>query len=110
MTAGHGHELRLEMPLRQPRRDAAPGPACEVREPPRHPLTRTSEARGTGKFMIPVPPFDLKFLTDFAARAVGTSNRRHRARKQGAAVGGTHRGLHAVLRALFDVLHDPFVD
>jgi hypothetical protein len=27
--------------------------------------------------MIPVPLFDLKFLTELAAIAVGTSNRRH---------------------------------
>src|SRR5262245_35307858 len=41
------------------------------------PLTRTSEAKGTGKFMILVPLFDLKFLDGPAAGAVGTSNRRH---------------------------------
>src|SRR5262249_36416175 len=33
--------------------------------------------RGTSKFMILVPLFDLKFLGEFAAGGVGTSNRRH---------------------------------
>src|SRR5262249_19155942 len=33
--------------------------------------------RGTGKHMVPVPPFDLKFLNELAAGGVGTSNRRH---------------------------------
>src|SRR5215470_14433179 len=33
--------------------------------------------RGTSKFMTLVPLFDLKFLTEFAASAAGTSNRRH---------------------------------
>jgi hypothetical protein len=33
--------------------------------------------RGTSKYMILVPLFDLKFLNEFAASAVGTSNRRH---------------------------------
>jgi hypothetical protein len=33
--------------------------------------------RGTGKFMILVPLFDLKFLIESAAVAAGTSNRRH---------------------------------
>src|SRR6266540_3430578 len=33
--------------------------------------------RGTSNSMILVPLFDLKFLTEFAATAVGTSNRRH---------------------------------
>ena len=33
--------------------------------------------RGTSKPMILVPLFDLKFLHEFAATAVGTSNRRH---------------------------------
>ena len=32
---------------------------------------------GTSKLMILVPLFDLKFLIEFAATAVGTSNRRH---------------------------------
>ena len=42
-----------------------------------HSLARVSGARGTGKFMILVWLFDLKFLTEFAAGDVGTSNRRH---------------------------------
>src|SRR5262249_36493127 len=33
--------------------------------------------RGTSKFMILVPLFDLKFLDEFAAGGAGTSNRRH---------------------------------
>src|SRR5207302_11126922 len=33
--------------------------------------------RSTSKFMILVPLFDLKFLNEPAATAVGTSNRRH---------------------------------
>src|SRR5712672_1319020 len=33
--------------------------------------------RGTSDSMILVPLFDLKFLNEFAATAVGTSNRRH---------------------------------
>jgi hypothetical protein len=33
--------------------------------------------RGTSKFMIVVPLFDLKFLSESAASAAGTSNRRH---------------------------------
>jgi len=33
--------------------------------------------RGTSKNMILVPLFDLKFLDELAATAVGTSNRRH---------------------------------
>src|SRR6266545_1086495 len=33
--------------------------------------------RGTSKYMILVPLFDLKFLNELAASAVGTSNRRH---------------------------------
>src|SRR5712672_424092 len=33
--------------------------------------------RGTSKHMILVPLFDLKFLIEFAATGVGTSNRRH---------------------------------
>ena len=33
--------------------------------------------RGTSKHMILVPLFDLKFLIEFAAIAVRTSNRRH---------------------------------
>ena len=35
------------------------------------------KAKGTSKLMILVPLFDLTFLTDFAARDAGTSNRRH---------------------------------
>jgi hypothetical protein len=41
---------------------------------PRHELRKQ---RGTSKYMILVPLFDLKFLHEFAATAVGTSNRRH---------------------------------
>src|SRR5262249_38477179 len=48
-----------------------------VRDTSQHPLTRTSEAKGTSKSMILVPLFDLKFLDEFAAGSVGTSNRRH---------------------------------
>jgi hypothetical protein len=33
--------------------------------------------RGTSSHMILVPLFDLKFLNEFAAAGVGTSNRRH---------------------------------
>src|SRR5262245_24900720 len=33
--------------------------------------------RGTSKFMILVPLFDLKFLDEFAAGGAGTSDRRH---------------------------------
>src|SRR3982074_225645 len=33
--------------------------------------------RGTSNSMILVPLFDLKFLTEFAAGGMGTSNRRH---------------------------------
>jgi hypothetical protein len=33
--------------------------------------------RGTGKLMIPVPLFDLKFLVKLAACGAGTSNWRH---------------------------------
>src|ERR1043166_621428 len=39
-----------------------------------HELRKT---RSTSKSMILVPLFDLKFLVEFAATAVGTSNRRH---------------------------------
>ena len=35
------------------------------------------KAKGTSKLKILVPLFDLKFLTAFAARDAGTSNRRH---------------------------------
>src|SRR5438552_18338270 len=42
-------------------------PASEVHESPQHPLTRTSEAKGTSNSMILVPLFDLKFLIEFAA-------------------------------------------
>src|SRR5215211_8675352 len=51
-------------------------PASEVRETSQHLPTRTSKQRGTSKFMIPVPLFDLKFLPELAPSAVGTSNRR----------------------------------
>src|SRR5262245_46913182 len=33
--------------------------------------------RGTSKFMMLVPLFDLKFLDEFAAGGAGTSDRRH---------------------------------
>src|SRR5262249_6925314 len=39
--------------------------------------TNFGSERGTSKFMIPVPLFDLKFLNVLAASGVGTSNRRH---------------------------------
>ena len=35
------------------------------------------KAKGTSKFLILVPLFDLKFLIEIAAREAGTSNRRH---------------------------------
>jgi hypothetical protein len=35
------------------------------------------KAKGTSKLMMLVPLFDLKFLFEFAAGHVGTSNRRH---------------------------------
>jgi hypothetical protein len=35
------------------------------------------KAKGTSKPMMLVPPFDLKFLLEFAAGGAGTSNRRH---------------------------------
>src|SRR3954469_11019686 len=38
--------------------------------------------RGTSKFMILVPLFDLKFLDEFAAGGAGTSNRRHQTREE----------------------------
>ena len=40
-------------------------------------LHELRKQRGTSKSMILVPLFDLKFLTEFAAGDVGTSNRRH---------------------------------
>jgi len=52
-------------------------PVSEVRDTSQHALTRTSETKGTSNSMILVPLFDLKFLTEFAAGGVGTSNRRH---------------------------------
>ena len=53
-------------------------PASEVRNPPLRPLIRTSEASGAPiALILPVPLFDLKFLTELATSAVGTSNRRH---------------------------------
>jgi alkanesulfonate monooxygenase SsuD/methylene tetrahydromethanopterin reductase-like flavin-dependent oxidoreductase (luciferase family) len=52
-------------------------PASEVRDTSRHPRTRTSEAKGTSKLIGASAAFDLKFLVEFAATAVGTSNRRH---------------------------------
>jgi hypothetical protein len=35
------------------------------------------KAKGTSKFVMQVPLFDLKFLSEFAAGDAGTSNRRH---------------------------------
>src|SRR2546421_11416709 len=52
-------------------------PASEVRNTLQHPLTRTSEAKGHEQLLDPGAAFDLKFLFEFAAGAVGTSNRRH---------------------------------
>src|SRR6266542_3524738 len=40
-------------------------------------LRELRKQRGTSKYMILVPLFDLKFLNELAASAVGTSNRRH---------------------------------
>jgi hypothetical protein len=40
-------------------------------------LNEFRKAKGTGKSMILVPLFDLKFLIEFAAGGAGTSNRRH---------------------------------
>ncbi len=40
-------------------------------------LHELRKQRGTSKYMILVPLFDLKFLNELAASAVGTSNRRH---------------------------------
>ena len=40
-------------------------------------LHELRKPRGTSNSMILVPLFDLKFLTEFAAGGVGTSNRRH---------------------------------
>src|SRR6516225_7853527 len=40
-------------------------------------LHELRKQRGTSGYMIVVPPFDLKFLHELAATAVGTSNRRH---------------------------------
>jgi len=57
--------------------DRSQCPVSEVRDTLRHSLTRTSETKGTSKHMILVPLFDLKFLNELAASAVGTSNRRH---------------------------------
>ncbi len=37
-------------------------PLSEVRDPSRHPLSRTSESLGAGRLIIPVPLFDLKSL------------------------------------------------
>src|SRR5712691_2211978 len=42
-------------------------PASEVRHPSPHPLTRTSEAKGTSNFMILVRLLNLRFLTEHAA-------------------------------------------
>jgi hypothetical protein len=40
-------------------------------------LHELRKQRGTSKHMILVPLFDLKFLSEFAATGVGTSNRRY---------------------------------
>src|SRR5262245_27433860 len=45
---------------------------------------------GTRNFMTLVPLFDLKFLSEFAADGVGTSNRRHERRR--ATLAGNHCG------------------
>jgi hypothetical protein len=42
-------------------------PASEVRHLSQHPLRRTSEAKGTSKYLILVPLIDLKFLKALAA-------------------------------------------
>ena len=47
---------------------------CGIR--PRVLANELRKAKGTSKPMIPVPPCDLKFLIEFAARDAGTSNRR----------------------------------
>src|SRR3984893_14268673 len=51
-------------------------PFSEVRNPFQHPLYKLRKTKGTSKSKILVPLFDLKFLTELAASAVGTSNRR----------------------------------
>src|SRR5262249_5813135 len=62
-------------------RDAAPLPAsAPLPKFVIHRGTLGHELRkqgGTSKFMILVPLSDLKFLNEFAAGGVGTSNRRH---------------------------------
>src|SRR3954466_13563066 len=52
-------------------------PVSEVRDTPQHPLTRTSETKGHSQLYGSRAAFDSKFLTEFAAGGVGTSNRRH---------------------------------
>src|SRR5712671_2506774 len=52
-------------------------PVSEVRDTPQHTLTRTSETKGHSQLYGSRAAFDLKFLTEFAAGGVGTSNRRH---------------------------------
>src|SRR5262249_47131323 len=52
-------------------------PASAVRASLQHPLHELRKQRGTSKSMVLVPLFDLKFLYEFAAGGVGTSNRRH---------------------------------
>jgi hypothetical protein len=47
-------------------------PASKARDPSRHALQRASQAKGTSKYLIPVPLIDLKFLIAFAAGAAGT--------------------------------------
>src|SRR5204862_3989206 len=68
-----------QMPIRKRRpqlyASSAPLPKFVIhRSTIRHELRKQ---RGTSNSMILVPLFDLKFLTEFAATAVGTSNRRH---------------------------------
>src|SRR5258708_18372793 len=61
--------------VRSGRRASAPFPKFVIRRSTLcHELRKQ---RGTSKTMILVPLFDLKFLIEFAATGVGTSNRRH---------------------------------
>jgi hypothetical protein len=49
--------------------------------------------------MILVPLFDLKFLTEFAATAVGTSNRRHwQYDGQDVTIGSSNQNLRSTAR------------
>jgi hypothetical protein len=50
-----------------------PRPASEIRDPAQQPLTRISEAKGRYLlYIILVPLFDLKLLTEFASNAGGS--------------------------------------